>query len=89
MTPAEARDELTRRALAADRTRLWLASAAHVAVSWRRDVDGAMRAEGPTLAEIAQLERHAVGVDAREFAEVMRLLCSVARDRADGDARSG
>lgn len=79
VTPAQARDELTRRALAADRMRLWLASAAHVAVSWRRDDAGAMVAEGPTRAEIAQLERHAGDVDAVVRDDALAVLREVAR----------
>jgi len=45
-------------ALAADRTRLWLVSAAHVALAWRRDDDGTMVAEPPTLLEIAHEHDH-------------------------------
>lgn len=79
MTPAQAREELTRRALAADRTRLWLASAAHVAVSWRRGSGGEVVAEGPTLEEIAELERHAGDVEPAVRDGALEVLREVAR----------
>lgn len=79
MTPAAVRDELLARALRADATRLWLASAAHVAVSWRRDEGGRMAAEGPTRAEVAQLELHAGAVDPAVRDAALDLLRSIAR----------
>jgi hypothetical protein len=77
LSPALVRDELLTRALRADAQRLWLASAAHVALSWRR-VDGSMRAEGPTLADVDELARHAGAVEPAVRDAALSLLRSIA-----------
>lgn len=78
MTPAAAREELMRRALVADRQRVWLAGCAHVALAWERSTDGAMVARGPTMAEVDAMERHAGDVDRGVVDGALTLLRSIA-----------